>query len=724
MDVKEWLGTDNEIGIDIWEKKYRYQDESFDDWLNRVSGGNAKIKQLIVEKKFLFGGRILANRGIKGNKTYSNCYVLTPPEDNLESIYDTAAKLARTFSYGGGVGIDLGKLRPKGAKVNNAAKTTSGAVSFMELFNTTTGLIGQNGRRGALMLSMPINHPDIEEFITAKEDVTKLTNCNISVRVDDEFMEAVQNDDDYQLGFIVKETGEVIAKKVSAKKVFRKICELNHKGAEPGVLFWDNICKGNLMQNHPEFQYAGVNPCAEEPLPAGGSCLLGAINLSEFVEYPFTDYAHFKLDDFKDAIDYAIEGLNEVLDEGLSLHPLKEQRESVEQWRQIGLGIMGLSDCLIKMGYKYGSKQANAVCSDIAYAMLDESVAQSEYLALMDGSFSKFDVNKTNDCDLLKTSLKDAIQALRNSQLLTIAPTGTISTMLGVSGGIEPIFANSYNRRTESLHGEPVYYKVFTPIVKEYMELNHITDEEALPDYFVTAKDIHYIDRIECQAVWQRYIDAAISSTINLPNSATVEDIEDIYMLAWKKGLKGVTIYREGCDRAGVLTTDDTTTDATTTCRMSSDTTTKNIGLERHLVTGCGSLHVCAYFDEHGNLRNTYLSKGSTGGCNNYMIGLSRMISLAARHNVGIDDIVDQLNSCGVCPSYAVRKATKGDTSPGACCPVAIGKALKEMYAEITKTEVKKTVTQTSNLCPKCKETVVQEGGCVICKNCGWSKCD
>ena len=716
MDLKEWLGKDNTIGMDIWKKKYQYQDESFDEWLDRVSGGNAEIRQLIAEKKFLYGGRILANRGIEGNKTYSNCYVLAPPEDNLESIYETASKLARTFSYGGGVGIDLGKLRPKGAKVNNAAKTTSGAVSFMELFNTTTGLIGQNGRRGALMLSMPISHPDIEEFITAKEDVTKLTNCNISVRVDDEFMEAVRDDAEYQLGFIVKETGEVIVRRVYAKKLFHKICELNHKGAEPGVLFWDNICKGNLMEKHPEFQYAGVNPCAEEPLPAGGSCLLGAINLSEFVKNPFSKTAYFDSNEFSRAVDIAIEGLNEVLDEGLPLHPLKEQRDSVEQWKQIGLGIMGLADCLIKLGCKYGSERANGVCSLIGYTMLSTATASSEMLAHEKGGFPKFDFIKVNESRLLTETLEFINDDLRNSQLLTIAPTGTISTMLGVSGGIEPIFANSYNRRTESLHGETVNYKVFTPIVKEYMELHHITDEKDLPDYFVTAKDIDYIDRIECQSVWQKYIDAAISSTINLPNSATVEDIEDIYMLAWEKGLKGVTIYREGCERSGVLTTDTTTKTA--------DTTTKNIGLERHLVTGCGSLHVCAYFDEHGNLRNTYLSKGSTGGCNNYMIGLSRMISLAARNNVGIDDIVDQLNSCGVCPSYAVRKATKGDVSPGACCPVAIGRALKEMYAEINKTEVKKTDTKSTNLCPKCKETVVQEGGCVICKNCGWSKCD
>ena len=720
MKVQDWLGKDNQIGIDIWKAKYQYGDETFTDWLNRVSGDNKEIRQLIKDKKFLFGGRILANRGIPGNKTYSNCYVLPAPEDNLESIYDTASKLARTFSYGGGVGIDISNLRPKGAKVNNTAKSTSGAVSFMELFNTTTGLIGQNGRRGALMISMKVNHPDIEEFITAKEDTSKLTNCNISVRIDDDFMLCVRNDEDYELGFMVNATGEVIYEKVNARKLFYKICELNHKGAEPGVLFWDRITDHNILEHDRSFTLAGVNPCAEEPLPDGGSCLLGALNLSKFVVNPFTEDAKFNYVEFTEAVKTAVTGLNEVLDEGLELHPLEIQRQTVADWRQIGLGIMGLADCLIKLGLTYGSESANEFCKELAFMLFRTSVQASETLGKELGSYENYNAQVVNKSEMLQRA-GIVTNHLRNSQLLTIAPTGTISTMLGISGGIEPIFANSYDRKTKSLHGEDVSYKIYTPIVQKYMD-EFCCKEEDLPEYFVTAHDIHSLARLKCQASWQEWIDASISSTINLPNDTTVEEIEDIYMKAWELGLKGVTIYRDGCEREGILTTDTTTKADTTT--KTPNTTTKNIGLERHLVTGCGSLHVCAYFDEHGNLKNTYLSKGSTGGCNNYMIGLSRMISLAARNNVGIDDIVDQLNSCGVCPSYAVRKATKGDVSPGACCPIAIGKALKDMHSEITKTEIKQTVTQPTNLCPNCQESLVQEGGCIICKNCGWSKCD
>lgn len=265
MDVGEWLGRENQIGIDIWEKKYRYNSESFDEFLDRVSGGDEELRQLIADKKFLFAGRILANRGTAkdGRKiTYSNCYVIAPPEDNIESIFDTAKKLARTYSYGGGCGVDIGKLSPRGAAINNAAKTTSGSVSFMDLYSLVTGLIGQSGRRGALMISIPITHPDVEEFIEVKNDLSKITKANISVRITDRFMAAVMNHEQYMLSFKREETGEILTKEVDAYKFFYKLCEMNWNMAEPGILFWDRINNWNLLSNDNEFHYAGVNPCA------------------------------------------------------------------------------------------------------------------------------------------------------------------------------------------------------------------------------------------------------------------------------------------------------------------------------------------------------------------------------------------------------------------------------------------------------------------------------
>lgn len=717
MEIKDWLGEDNTLGIDIWHKKYQYQNETFNEWLDRVSGGDQEVCDLISEKKFLFAGRILANRNTEGNKTYSNCYVITPPEDNLESIFDCAKKLARTFSYGGGCGVDIGKLAPKNALVNNTAKISSGAVSFMDLYNLTTGLIGQNGRRGALMLSIPIDHPDIEDFINVKSDLNKITNANISVRVTDEFMRAVVADEDFICEFVRPETGEVISKTVRAKDLFHKLAEMNWNYAEPGMLFWDRIQNHTLLQHDPEFEFAGTNPCAEEPLPSGGSCLLGSINLAEFVINPYTECAEFDHESFVKTVKIAVRALNDVLDEGLPLHPLQEQRDSVRDWRQIGLGIMGLADMLIKLGIKYGSEEAIEFSTWVARFMWETALDESADLGAKYGSYPKFKVDDINQSDMIEPFWK--YNHLRNSQLLTIAPTGTLSTMLGVSGGIEPIFANSYTRKTISLHGEDVFYKVYTPIVKEYMELNGLTEESELPEQFIVASEIPPRERIKMQSAWQEFIDASISSTINLPNTATVEDVEDIYISAWKNGLKGVTVYRAGCAREPVLDAGDKKPETKQEVKS-----TKTIGLERHLTTGCGSLHVCAYFDEGGNLVNTYLSKGSTGGCNNYMISLSRTMSLAARKGATIDEIVDQLNSCGVCPSYAVRKATKGDTSPGSCCPMAVGNALLDMYKEIAGGVVLDNLQSTGAKCPTCGEPLIQEGGCCICKNCGYSKCD
>lgn len=268
MTVQEWLGEDNTLGIDIWEKKYRYGDESFDEWVDRVSNSNEDIKKLIIEKKFIFGGRILANRGLdkKGRKiSLSNCYVISPPEDNIESIFDCAKKLARTYSYGGGCGVDLSKLAPRGAKVNNAAKETTGAVSFMDLYSLVTGLIGQAGRRGALMLSLSCEHPDLEEFIGIKSDLDRCTKANISIRITDKFMAAVKNKTPFTLSFTRVETGEVITKEIDAHEVFHKICEMNWDYAEPGMLFWDRIENWNLLSCDDNFHYAGTNPCAEEP---------------------------------------------------------------------------------------------------------------------------------------------------------------------------------------------------------------------------------------------------------------------------------------------------------------------------------------------------------------------------------------------------------------------------------------------------------------------------
>ena len=758
MTVQEWLGTENQLGQDIWERKYRYENETFDEWINRVSGGNSEIANLIKEKKFLFGGRILANRGLenKGRKiSLSNCYVIEPPEDNIESIFDCAKKLARTYSYGGGCGVDISKLSPRGAKVNNAAKETTGSVSFMDLYSMVTGLIGQAGRRGALMLSLSCEHPDLEEFIGIKSDLDRVTKANISIRITDKFMAAVKNKTPFILSFTRLETGETITKEIDAYEMFHKMCEMNWDYAEPGMLFWDRINNWNLLSCDDEFEYAGTNPCAEEPLPAGGSCLLGSINLAEFA----CDTG-FDFESFKHCVKSSVIALNEVLDEGLPLHPLKEQRESVYDWRQIGLGIFGLADLLIKLGIKYGSPEAIDLCDMIGHTMADMAIKTSAVLAKEYGVYPKYKPEAVEQSAFYsKNALgetKELVESfgLRNSQLLTIAPTGSLSTMLGVSGGIEPIFANYYTRKTESLKGHDEYYKVYTPIVKEYIDKHGLKDDSELPDYFVTAQTLDYKNRIYMQSIWQSHIDASISSTVNVPNDFTVEQVEGLYMTAWDAGLKGVTIFRDGCKRAGILTTSSTKeNDAIEETKplprgyivVADDNV---IGLKRKIMSGCGSLHVVAMFDPiSGELLETYISKGSTGGCQSNLAAVSRLISLSARAGVDVYTIADQLRSCPACPSYVGRTMTKHDTSKGKCCPDAVANALIEMYKEMQESisdgdkdistsvklqTIKKNIeskestvdVEIKNPCPVCGEELTFEGGCNVCKNCGWSKCD
>lgn len=716
MELQDWKLS--ELGEDIWKKKYQRNGESFDQWLDRVSGGDKQVAQLIVDKKFLFGGRILSNRGITNRGvTYSNCYVIAPPEDSIEGIYETAMKLARTFSYGGGCGVDISTLRPKGAEVHNAALTTSGAVSFMDVMEQTARVIGQNGRRGALMISMDSSHPDIHDFIDAKLD-NKLEKCNISVRMSSKDME-------------------------NKPEILDHIAANNYDWAEPGILFWDTIESYNLLDEFKDFKYAGVNPCAEEPLPAGGSCLLGALNLSEFVENPFTPQAAFNIPEFKSAVRIAIRALNNVLDEGLELHPLEEQQQSVRDWRQIGLGIMGFADMLLKMSCQYDSARALAIIDTVGKTLVNTGLQESAILAKETECFPKCNKKKLLASTFL-TVLKhsNVIQdntinlikqySLRNSQLFTIAPTGSISTMLGVSGGVEPIFATHYTRKTQSLHGEDVFYNVYTPIIQKMIDMELIEEEKV--GNIATAQNIDPFDRVTIQATWQKYIDASISSTVNVTNDTTVETIRDLYQSAWEEGCKGLTIYRAGCKKEGVLVVDtpkEQTSENTIHIPLSDTSIDNCVAYGTQLTTGCGSLWMSVYFHKKtGQLCHIFLDKGSQGGCNSFMVGLSRMISYAGKLGGTVEGICDQLNSVPACPSYTVRTVTKKDTSSGKCCPSAIGRALMELkqryiadHNEMSTGELKPEEVKVSN-CPECGAKLNFTGGCNSCPECGYTKCD
>jgi len=582
ITLTEWLG-DSQLGTDIINKKYFQKGETFMEWAERVSGGNQKVKRLFIEQKFIPAGRILSNRGLnnKGIKsTLSNCYVLTV-DDSIESIYQCCSNMARTYSYGGGVGIDISKLRPSGAVVHNSARTTTGAVSFMRTFDVVTGTIGQNGRRGALMISIDVNHPDVLEFVDIKANTDQITNANISIRVNDKFMKAVESDADYLLHWpcdmdisekeinAVEEynkitcvetiSGPVYLKKIKAKDLFMKLAKNNWDYGEPGILYWDKIRNWHMMSANKDFEYAGVNPCAEEPLPNGGACLLGAMNLYKYVN----DNGEFMFDEFRKDVKIATIGLNEIQVEGTDLHPLEVQRESAKKFRQIGLGIFDLGGALIKMGVAYGSEESRNIAYEITHTMLVAAFEQScdlntvgaEYPGLFDSDFYKKQIEPYID-DKYKGRYP------LNSQLLTIAPTGTTSTMVNATaGGGEPMFAKNYTRTTKSI-GE-VDYVIYPQAVLDYLgkdfdknnlNIDYINEHmNKLPDYFVSADVIEPIDRIMMQGALQKNIDASISSTINLPEKSTVQDVYDIYFQAWKNGLKGVTVFRDGCKRAAIL---------------------------------------------------------------------------------------------------------------------------------------------------------------------------
>lgn len=732
MTEQEWLGN-NQLSLDIWHKKYQINNESFEEWLDRVSGGNSYVRQLIKDKKFLFGGRILASRGVTDRKvTYSNCYVIAPPNDNIESIFETGRKLARTYSYGGGCGIDISNLRPKNAVVHNAAKSTSGAVSFMDLYSYITGLIGQSGRRGALMISIDCKHPDVEEFINLKTKQGVCEKANISIRVSDEFMQAAIDDRDWVTMFTSRETG-TITRTFRARDLLKLLAKRNWEWAEPGLLYWDRITGYNMLNNDGNFAYAGVNPCAEEPLPAGGSCLLGSINLSEFVIDPFTDKANVDWDGLEEAVAIAVLGLNEVLNEGMMLHPLHEQRESVKNWRQIGLGTMGLADMLIKLGVIYGSVEAIKITESVYETIARSAVMASLELAKTVGCYPMCKKEKLVDSSFIKAlnlpyNMIEDIRTygLHNSQLLTCAPTGSIATMLQVSTGVEPNFALKYIRKTQSLNGKDTYYEVFAKIVDDYIG-DRYGENIKLPDYFVESKDIAPINRIKMQAVLQKYTDASISSTINLPSEATINDVYNIYVEAWKSGLKGVTIYRAGCNREGILTVKKP--DSIPVTDAPKRPTVLSCNIYKIKVKGenfivCVGLYedkpyeVFVFRLKHNvELTDTKgeITKVKKGVYNLYSKDL--VIANLLNTDISVEEKAATLYSSmllrhGVNIKYIIKTAKKVNDNI-----ISFSSAMCRVLAKYIPVEVE-------GKCPECGADLIHEGGCTHCSQCSYSKCE
>lgn len=751
MKVEDWLNS--ELSISIWKRKYQFDIESFDEWLDRVSGGKESIKQLILDKKFLFAGRILANRGLQkyGKKvTYSNCYNIPAPEDNLESIFDAGRQMARTFSYGGGCGMSINKLRPIDAPVDNAAQKSSGSVSFVELYNMITAIIAQKGRRGALMIFEYVNHPDIQKFIKLKSDLNNLTKTNISVGILDDFMQAVRDEKTYDLIF-----NDMIYKTVDARKLLKEIAFQAWDTGDPGMLMIDRIRNWNICSNIDEFQFDSPNPCGEQMLIKNGSCNLASINLSAFVKNSFTPEAIFNITEFGRVVDILVKEMDDLVDEGLPLHPLSGQQKTLYNWRNIGIGIMGMADTLIKMGIKYGSDEHILLSERIGKQMIQQALITSNQLSHIKGAFPMCDNRKICESPFIKENSSQELRedilkyGLRNCSLLSIAPTGTISNMLEISGGIEPLYDILYKRKTESLYGEDKYFNIYSKVIEDYAEYKGIKKVdgkfEKLPDYITgaTAKKLYWENRIKVQSTWQKYVDTAISSTVNLPGNTTIEDVMDVYMKAWEYGCKGITVFRDNCRKVGILTSTDEKQEAILDNSLdvirpiSRHQLGETYGSTIAKRTACGKMYITVNKNKNNQLVESFINTGKAGMCKANLDGLNRLISLCLRSGVQVEEIIDQLKGirCDSCRTLI----TKGEKLDGISCPDCISRVLEMQYKKLnkvkvdvkipkgTKVEYKKIVGTLKRdepmKCPDCGYALNPQSGCPVCINCGWSSC-
>ncbi|MGM0496167.1 MAG: adenosylcobalamin-dependent ribonucleoside-diphosphate reductase [Bacillota bacterium] len=549
--------SDNDERQDLILQKYLLPNENKKEFLKRVSFKRPALQKILRHKEAIFAGRNLYAIGRDGNITGSNCYVTEDPKDNLESIYKVDYQIARTYSYGGGQGMNLSNIRPKGAKVNNSSNTTPGVMVFAEKYSHTTLNTQQDSRRGALMLVLNDNHPDIIDFITAKLDLNKINGANISVAISDDFMKAVEADDTWELTY--ETPYEQILKKVRAKDLLELIGYSAHTMGDPGVMFIDNMNDYHLMSEYDEVKFTATNPCGEQPLMAHGSCNLGSVNLNAFVKNPFTDDVFFNWERFDHVVEEMIWSLDELLTMLGDRHALKEQREHVKKYREVGLGVMGLADLALSMGLPYGSEEFIDFIDKLMSRMINQAAKASALNAKELGVFPEYDYDKISKSKFYQTVIKPETDelikkyGLRNSRLLSIAPTGSISNIFGVSGGVEPFFQINYTRRIISMFDEEKKITVWEKTPLAMAKAKNI-DPEDLPEWTkITSQNISFEDRANVQATIQKYVDTAISSTFNLTNNATVEDVMNIYITAWKKGLKGATVFRDRCAKIGIL---------------------------------------------------------------------------------------------------------------------------------------------------------------------------
>lgn len=572
--MEHWY--DNEISRGILAAKYYHEGETtpqqFIDRVSSIFKGDfrERMKEYITDGDFSPAGRTLYAAGSRGKfkVSMSNCYILPSPEDNLESIFHSNYEIARIFSYGGGIGINISNLRPAGSRVHNVARTSTGAVSFMKIFNTTGEVISQNGRRGAQMVGLNCSHPDIYEFLHIKQNEEKLSSMNISILFTDEFMEAVRDDKEYTLRFHVESTGENIERTIRARDFFREFCETQWDWGDPGALFSDRLNDYHLLAGYDEYQIEITNPCGEFGGNAYNACNLGSINLYNMIDDKFGNAPSLNEKKFKQAVYDGIIALDEIVSYGYETQPLDENRTCIDDWRSLGLGLFGVADALVAMKLAYGSREASAFMENVMKIMLLSALRSSCDRAKMKGTFGRYRREATEKSPIIQMvkeldgGLYEDIRTygLRNGTLLAIAPTGTISLLMGsFSGGCEPLYKISYERSTHKMEEVNGSFRVYAHSVKDLLRYRHLpltlTDDEIREKFpwVIESHDISFMDRVAMQAVMQKYVDNSISSTVNLKNDATPEDIWNIYLAAWESGCKGITVFRDGCRRGNIL---------------------------------------------------------------------------------------------------------------------------------------------------------------------------
>ncbi|WP_371373391.1 vitamin B12-dependent ribonucleotide reductase [Sporomusa aerivorans] len=738
----------SENAIKVLEKRYLIKDENgrlledADGMFHRVAKAVAsadapyvsaaelqvlenEFYDLMSNLEFLPNSPTLMNAG-RPLGQLSACFVL-PIEDTMEDIFETVKNAALIHKSGGGTGFSFSRLRPKGAAVNSTGGVASGPISFMKVFNAATEAVKQGGtRRGANMGILRVDHPDILDFITAKKDNADITNFNISVGLTEEFMKAVAENKDYDL---IDPHQSRVVKQLNAREVFDTVVDMAWKNGEPGILFLDRLNKANATPALGEFE--STNPCGEQPLLPYESCNLGSINLSLMTKLtdkgPVADFERIGA-----IVKKAVHFLDNVID--INKYPLPEIETTTKGTRKIGLGVMGWADMLYQLNIPYNSEQALALAERIMNFIQEQSRKASMELAERKGVFLHFD----------KSIYKKQGIEVRNATTTTIAPTGTLSIIAGVSSGIEPLFALSYIRNVmdndELIETNPIFEQVSVrqgfytkALMRMIAQKGTIQGLEEIPaaiqKTFVTAHDISPEWHVKMQATFQKYTDNAVSKTVNLCNKATKEDVKNVFTLAYETGCKGVTIYRDGSRDMQVLNIGKVNGKETVEAgsvmpeekqaffspRPRPEITT---GFTEKVKIGCGTIFITVNYDQHG-ICEVFTNTGRAGGCPSQSEATARLVSIALRAGIDANSIIDQLKGIR-CHSTIRQKDLKVLS-----CPDAIGKVIEKVMklqnGDALATQAATTVT--GNDCPECGKTVEHEGGCVICRHCGFSKC-